>query len=131
MHWWEGAGGALAQGRLVLGRVFGGAARRLRARVQSTLRPKMRWIIECGINTANKLGTLPPTPTPHPHPLKREKKKRDGLVRKSGEGGVKRRDGGGGRGVRENPSDPLGGKAAIEKLLNLHLAGLIGNEEAY
>lgn len=24
-----------------------------------------------------------------------------------------------------------GGKAAIEKLLNLHLAGLIGNEEAY
>lgn len=32
---------------------------------------------------------------------------------------------------RENPSYPLGGKAAIEKLLNLHLAGLIGNEEAY
>lgn len=26
---------------------------------------------------------------------------------------------------------PSGGKAAIEKLLNLHLAGLIGNEEAY
>lgn len=25
----------------------------------------------------------------------------------------------------------LRGKAAIEKLLNLHLAGLIGNEEAY
>lgn len=35
------------------------------------------------------------------------------------------------RGERENPSYPLGGKAAIEKLLNLHLAGLIGNEEAY
>lgn len=26
---------------------------------------------------------------------------------------------------------PSGGKAAIEKLLNLHLVGLIGNEEAY
>lgn len=34
-------------------------------------------------------------------------------------------------GGRENPSYPLGGKAAIEKLLNLHLAGLIRNEEAY
>lgn len=32
---------------------------------------------------------------------------------------------------RENPIYPLGGKAAIEKLLNLHLAGLIGNEEPY
>lgn len=37
------------------------------------------------------------------------------------------------KGVREggNPSYPLGGNTAIEKLLNLHLAGLIGNEEAY
>lgn len=33
---------------------------------------------------------------------------------------------------RERKSQlPSGGKAAIEKLLNLHLAGLIGNEEAY
>jgi len=32
---------------------------------------------------------------------------------------------------KENPGLPQGGKAAIEKLLNLHLAGLIGNEEAY
>lgn len=53
-------------------------------------------------------------------------------MRKSGEGGVKIREKWGREGgVRENPSDPLGGKAAIEKLLNLHLAGLIGNEEAY
>lgn len=34
------------------------------------------------------------------------------------------------RGERESWL-PSGGKAAIEKLLNLHLAGLIGNEEAY
>lgn len=32
---------------------------------------------------------------------------------------------------RENPSFPRGAISAIEKLLNLHLAGLIGNEEAY
>jgi len=32
---------------------------------------------------------------------------------------------------KKNPGLPQGGKAAIEKLLNLHLAGLIGNEEAY
>lgn len=32
----------------------------------------------------------------------------------------------------KNPVLPRGaGEAAIEKLLNLHLAGLIGNEEAY
>lgn len=90
-----GGGGteALAQGRLIPGRVFGGAARRLRARVQSTLRPKMRWIIECGINTANKLGTLPP---PHPHPLKRERKTGGPGEKERGGRSKKKRKGGGG-----------------------------------
>lgn len=30
-----------------------------RGRVQSTVHPKMKWIIECGINTAKNLGSPP------------------------------------------------------------------------
>ena len=33
----------------------GGREGRRGARVQSTVYPEMKWIIECGINTANKL----------------------------------------------------------------------------
>lgn len=92
------------------------------ARVQSTVYPEMKWIIECGINTANKLWRPP---------LSKKK-------RKTAENGARER--GGRDGQREKGWDregerksqlPSGGKAAIEKLLNLHLAGLIGNEEAY
>lgn len=82
--------------------------------VQSMVHPEMKWIIECGINTANNLGSPP----------FKEKEKLERMERERG-GREK------GQGQRENPSYPLGGKAAIEKLLNLHLAGLIGNEEAY
>lgn len=32
-----------------------------RGRVQSTMHPEMKWIIECGINTANNLGSPPLT----------------------------------------------------------------------
>lgn len=77
----------------------------------------MKWIIECGINTTNNLGS--------PTFKKKEKNGANG-VRRRGETRAKR------KGVRERKSQlPSGGKAAIEKLLNLHLAGLIGNEEAY
>lgn len=30
-----------------------------RGRVQSMVHPEMKWIIECGINTANNLGSPP------------------------------------------------------------------------
>lgn len=60
-------------------------------------------------------------------PFEKERKTGENGTRRRGRDGKKKR----GERERENPSDPLGGKAAIEKLLNLHLAGLIGNEEAY
>lgn len=63
-------------------------------------------------------------------PFQKERKNRENEAGKGEVGeetGEKKR----GERERENPSYPLGGKAAIEKLLNLHLAGLIGNEEAY
>ena len=39
----------------------GGCKRRgeQRGRVQSVVQPKMKWIIECGINTANNLVSPP------------------------------------------------------------------------
>lgn len=63
-----------------------------RARVQSTRRPKMRWIIECGINTANDLGSPPPTPPP----LSKKKEKPERREwEKSGERRAKRKRVGG------------------------------------
>lgn len=88
-------------------------------RVQSTVHREMKWIIECGINTANNLGS--------PFQTERTTRERGREGKRGGRDGRREK----GERVRENPGDPLGGKAAIEKLLNLHLAGLIGNEEAY
>lgn len=67
---------------------------------------------------------------PRKPPFQKERKTGENGAKKRGKRQAKR------KGMREgererNPSYPLGGKAAIEKLLNLHLAGLIGNEEAY
>lgn len=70
----------------------GGGRVGTRARVQSTLRPKMRWIIECGINTANDLGSPPTTP-----PLSKKKEKLERREwEKSGERRAKRKRVGGG-----------------------------------
>lgn len=80
--------------------------------------PEMKWIIECGINTANNLGSLPFKKKEKLERMEQERRGRDGDKEKGWE--------------KERKSQlPSGGKAAIEKLLNLHLAGLIGNEEAY
>lgn len=63
-----------------------------RAKVQSTLRPKMRWIIECGINTANDLGSPPNTTTP----LEKERKTGEkGVGKEWGEKSKEKKGGGG------------------------------------
>ena len=47
-------------------------------RVQSTVQPEMKWIIECGINTANNLGS--------PHPLfPKERKSGENRGRRDGQ----------------------------------------------
>lgn len=82
-----------------------------RARVQSTLRPKMRWIIECGINTANDLGS-PPTP---PSLLKKKEKPERREWEKSGERRAKRKRVGGG--VRGRKREKIPATLWGEKLL--------------
>lgn len=84
-------------------------------KVQPTVHPEMKWVIECRINTANNLGSSS---------FKRRRKENSEKERDEMRKEKRVRQ-------KENPIYPLGGKAAIEKLLNLHLAGLIGNEEAY
>lgn len=81
-----------------------------RARVQSTLRPKMRWIIECGINTANDLGSPPDATTP----LEKERKTGvKGVGKEWGEKSKEKKGGGVGlEGERERKSQlPSGGKS--------------------
>lgn len=79
------------------------------ARVQSTLRPKMRWIIECGINTANDLGS-PPTSPPL---LKKKEKPERREWEKSGERRAKRKGGG----VRGRKREKIPATLWGEKLL--------------
>lgn len=86
----------------------GGGGVGTRARVQSTLRPKMRWIIECGINTANSLGSPPNATTPLEKGGKTGEK---GVGKEWGEKS-KEKKGGGLEGERERKSQlPSGGKS--------------------
>lgn len=55
-----------------------------RGRVQSMMQPEMKWIIECGINTANSLGSPP---------FQKERKTRENGARGRGGRDVEREKG--------------------------------------
>lgn len=53
-----------------------------RGRVQSMVHPEMKWIIECGINTANNLRSPPFRKKEKPERMERERGGRDRGKRK-------------------------------------------------